>query len=139
MKNKTFILGLISLLMLSSVLSGEEKRQINISWKELFPDHLERVYMIMKDGTILQHSSQQEAMISINIGMLEEKLREKNSSIKEITIVIHNHRMNKNFSRSDYKQYWTLKSFGFDGQFLMYCHRTNETYNIEKKKNQNKS
>jgi len=123
------ILGLI-LLMLGYAFSAEKKRQINISWQEFFPDHLERVYIIMKDGTIIQHSSQHEAMIDMSIGMLEAKLREKGSSIKEIAIIIHNHRKEKSFSRSDYKQYWTLKNYGFDGRFLIYCHRTKEVYPI---------
>jgi hypothetical protein len=131
---KILTFGLISLLMLSSVLSAEEKKQINISWQQFFSDHLEKVYIIMKDGTILRHSSQNEIMVAMNMDILEEELKEKNSSIKQIAVVIHNHRMNKNFTRSDYKQYWALKSHGFDGQFLMYCHRTKKAYDIEKNK-----
>jgi len=134
MKTKTLILGLISLLMLSCTLTAKvEKRQINISWKELFPDHLERVYIFMKDGTIFRHSSQYESMIAMNIDMLEKELKEKNLNIKQIGVIVHNHRISKNFSRSDYRQYWTLKGYGFKGQFLMYCHRTKEIYDIEDK------
>jgi len=118
--------------MVCSVLPAE-KKGYTISWQELFPDHLERVYIIMKDGAIIQHSSQHGTMIDISIGRLEEELRKRNSSIKEIKMVIHNHRNQKSFSRSDYKQYWALKSFGFDGQFLLYCHRTREVYDIEGK------
>jgi len=130
MRTKIFILGLACLLMLGSVLSGE-KKGINISWQQFFPDHLERVYIIMKDGMIIPHSSQHDAMIDISIGMLETRLKERGSSIKEIAIIIHNHRKEKRFSRSDYKQYWTLKNYGFNGQFLIYCHRTKEIYDIE--------
>ena len=129
MRAKGFVLGLIFFLM---PLSGIEKAGvINYSWQDLFPDQLERVYIIMKDGAIIQHSSQHETMIDISIGMLETRLKERESSIKEIAIIIHNHYKEKSFSRSDYKQYWTLKSYGFDGLFLMYCHRTNKTYDIE--------
>ncbi|MBA7521148.1 hypothetical protein ES705_13251 [subsurface metagenome] len=138
MRAKVLTLGLLCLLLLGSILSAEKKRQIDISWQELFPDHLERVYIIMKDGVIIQHSSQDEAMIDMSIGMLEKRLKERGSNIKEIAIIIHNHRMKKSFSRSDYKQYWMLKSYGFDGQFLMYCHRTKEVYPIEKEKSKKK-
>ena len=128
MRMKTMILGLICLLMLGCALSIEKRRQINISWKEFFPDHLERAYIIMKDGTIFQHSSQDDVMVDMSIGRLKEELESSGYDIKDIAIVIHNHRNKKRFSRSDYKQYWTLKSFGFDGQFLLYCHRTKEVY-----------
>jgi len=137
MKSKILTMGLIYLLMMGSVLFAEKERQVNISWQELFPDHLERVYVIMKDGMIFQHSSQNETMVDMSIGMLEKRLKKfkgKNYSIKEIRIVIHNHRRNKNFTREDYKQYWMLKRYGFDGKFLLYCHRTNKTYEIEEDK-----
>ena len=120
------LIQIFSLLMLASVFSASEKR-IN-SWQELFPDHLERVYVVMKDGATFPHTSQDEAMVDMSIGRLEEELKKKDYSIKDIMVVIHNHRMSKRFSHEDYKQYWTLKGYGFDGQFLLYCHRTNKTY-----------
>lgn len=135
MKVKVLTLWLMFPLMLNFMLSAEKKRQITISWQDLFPDHLERVYIIIKDGAIIQHSSHHEAMIDMSIGKLETRLKERGSNIKEIAIIIHNHRTEKRFSRSDYKQYWTLKSYGFDGRFLIYCHRTNKAYDIEDKKN----
>ena len=131
MRTKVLILGLICLLMLGSFLPAEKKRQIHISWQELFPDHLERVYIIMKDGTIFQHSSQDDLMVDMSIGRLKEELEGGGYGIKDIAVIIHNHRKEKSFFRSDYKQYWTLKSYGFDGRFLMYCHRTKKTYDIE--------
>lgn len=130
MRVKILTLGIISLLMLGSVLSAE-KKGYTISWQEFFPDHLERVYMIMKDGTVFQHSSQDEVMVNMNMDMLEKELKEKNFSIKQIAVIIHNHRINKNFTRSDYRQYWMLKKYGFDGQFLLYCHRTNKVSSLE--------
>jgi hypothetical protein len=120
--------------MLASIFSASEKR-IN-SWQELFPDHLERVYVVMKDGATFPHTSRYEAMVDMSMGRLEEKLRRvkgKNYSIKEIAVVIHNHRMKKNFGREDWRQYYMLKNYGFNGLFLLYCHRTNKVYNIEKK------
>jgi len=114
--------------MLGSVLSA---------WQRLFTEPIETVYIIMKDRAILQYSSQDEAMVNLNIGMLEKKLRKfkgKNYSIKEIKIVIHNHRRKNYFSRSDYKQYRMLKKYGFNGRFLMYCHRTNKVYDIGRQK-----
>ena len=133
MRTRIRTLGLICLLMLGCALSFEKKRQIKISWQELLPDHLERVYIIMKDGTIFRHSSQDEAMVDMNIGRLKEELKNRDNSIKDIAVVIHNHRNKKGFSREDYKQYWAFKGYDFDGQFLLYCHRTKETYNIEEK------
>ena len=128
------ILGLILLLI---PLSGIEKAGIaNVNWQELFPNYVERIYVIMQDGVTFPHTSHDEAMVDMSIGRLEEKLRKikgKNYSIKKIAIIIHNHQWEKDFSRSDYKQYWTLKGNGFDGRFLLYCHRTKEIYDIEDK------
>ena len=125
MKTKILILGLACLLMLGSALSA---------WEKLFTEPIETLYIFMKDGTIFQHSNQDEVMINMNIGMLEKELRKfkgKNYSIKEIKLIIHNHQRKNYFSRSDYRQHRILKSYGFNGLFLMYCHRTNKTYDIE--------
>ena len=132
MKAKILILGIISLLVLGSVLSAE-KKQINF-WQELFPDRLERVYIIMEDGTIFKPTSQYETKVHISIGMLEKKLKrfkDKNYSIKNIAIIIHNHFRDCNFSLEDRKQYRMLKKYGFNGLFLLYCHRTNKTSSLE--------
>ena len=131
------MIGLIFPLMLSSILSPEKKRQINISWQQFFPDHLERVYIIMKDGIIFPYTSHYAGKVYISIGWLEKALKKhknKNYSIKDIAVVIHNHQKNKNFGQEDYEQYGMLKRYGFDGQFLMYCHRTKKVYDIEDKK-----
>ena len=131
---RKIILGLyLGLLLLCFVFSADKKRQVN-SWEELFTEPIETIYIFMKDGATFLHSSQDEAIINMRIGLLEKKLKEKNSSIKEIAIVIHNHRRKNYFSHSDYKQYRMLKKYGFDGQFLMYCHRTEKVYDIEEKK-----
>ena len=114
-----------------SCIGSLDKKGYNNLWQKFFPDQLEKLYIIMKDRTIFEHSSQDEVRIDMNIGLLEKRLKEKNYNIKEIGVVIHNHRRNKNFTREDHIQYWMLKSYGFDGQFLIYCHRTNKTYDIE--------
>ena len=132
MRTKSMILGLAYLLMLGSVLSAE-KKQINISWQELFPDQIERVYVIMKDGMTFPYTSHYGNKVYMSIGWLKKTLKgykNKNYNIEDIAVVIHNHRMNKNFGQEDYRQYWMLKNYGFDGQFLMYCHRTKEVYSI---------
>lgn len=122
--------------MLGSVLSaGKEKRVY--SWQELFPDRLERVYIFMKDGMVIKHTSHDETGIHMSIARLEETLRKiknKNYSIKEIEVIIHNHRWENYFSPSDHRQYSMLKKYGFNGRFLMYCHRTKEAYDIEENK-----
>ena len=106
-------------------------------WQKFFTDPFEKVYVIMKDGATFPHTSGDDAMVDMSIGRLEETLKKvkgKNYSIKEIKIVIHNHRRKNYFTRSDYKQYWMLKKYGFNGKFLLYCHRTKEVYDIEEKK-----
>ena len=134
MRARILALGLI--LSLSPLFSTEKASVINYSWQDLFPDHLERVYIIMKDGVIFPYTSHYGSKVYISIGWFEEALRRyknKNYSIKDIAVVFHNHRKNKNFGHEDWRQYGMLKSFGFDGRFLMYCHRTKEVYNIEDK------
>ena len=131
MRVKLLVLGLILLLI---PLSGTEKAGIiNYSWQELFPDHLERVYLVMKDGTIFPYTSHYGGKVYVSIGWLEEALKRyknKNYSIKDIAVVIHNHQKDKNFGQEDWRQYYMLKRYGFDGRFLLYCHRTKEVYNI---------
>ena len=115
--------------------------QIN-SWQKLFTEPFEIVYVTMKDGATFPCTSKHETMVDMSIGKLEEKLKKvkgKNYSIKEIAVVIHNHRMKKNFSQEDWKQYYMLKRYGFNGRFLLYCHRTKKVYDIEDKKRGNKN
>ncbi|MBA7535161.1 hypothetical protein ES705_27414 [subsurface metagenome] len=134
MKTKILTLGLVFLLMLGSLFPAEKKKEIN-PWQSLFTEPFESVYFIMKDGTRFRKTNNYEELVYVDIDNLEKELKtsEKNYSIKEIKIVIHNHRWKNHFTRSDYRQYWTLKSYGFDGLFLMYCHRTKKVYNIEEK------
>ena len=135
MKSKVLTLGLIYLLMLGSVLSGEKKRQINISWKELFPYHLERVCVFMKKGTtVFRFTSHYEMMVHLNVGSMEKELKEYDYKIENIKVVIHNHFTKCKFSDSDETQYRRLKKRGFNGLFLLYCHRTKKVYDIEDKK-----
>ena len=88
MRFKILALGLIFLLMLGFVLSAEKKRQTNF-WQKFFPDLLERVYIIMKDGTIFKHTSHEERFIRLGAGILEETLKKKSYKIKDIAIIIH--------------------------------------------------
>lgn len=135
MKTKILILGLIYLLLLGPALSGEEKRQFNISWEELFTEPCEIVYFIMKDGQPFRVSSGGVKSIYVPIEELKKRLKNEEEAyeIKDIAIVIHNHRTKPRFLAADWKFYRDLKSRGFNGLFLMYCHRTSKTYNIEKK------
>lgn len=119
--------------MLGCALSFEKKKDDFTSWQELFTEPIEVVYVIMKDGATFPHTSRDNAMVDMSIGRLEEELREKNYSIKEIAVVIHNHRMKKNFGQEDWRQYYMLKRYGFSGLFLLYCHRTKKVYSIEEK------
>lgn len=133
MRVKILTLGIISLLMLGSVLSAEKEKQDNF-WQGFFPDHLEVVYIIMKDGTSFSRTSHYETKVHMSIGKLEEmlkKFKDKDYDIKHIAIIIHNHFSNRDFSPEDRKQYSMLKKYGFKGLFLMYCHGTNKAYDIE--------
>jgi len=124
------------LLILGSVLSAEKKQLFN-SWQELFPDQVERIYIIMKDRTFFEHTDHYENKINVNIGLLEEDLKRikgKNYSIKDIAVVIHNHLKGCRFSPDDRKQYRRLKRYGFNGFFLLYCHSTKGVYDIEENK-----
>jgi len=86
----------------------------------------------MEDRVAFKYSSQDEVMIDIKIGRLKEELKKRDYSMKDIAIVIHNHRRKNFFTRADYRQYEMFKKHGFNGRFLLYCHRTNKTYDIEK-------
>ena len=116
----------------------EARKKIDISWKELFPDPTEKVYAIMKNGVIFRATSHDEKKVHMGFRILEKEIKKRGYKIEDIEIVVHNHRKEKSFSRSDYKQYWTLGSQGFDGKFLMYCHRTKEAYDMNKEQIKNK-
>lgn len=134
MRTKTLSLSLVSLLVMSLILSAEEKGRV-CTWQDYFPDLLERVYFIMKDNMLFTHTDCFENTIHLRIESLEKEFKtsEKGYEIKDIKIVIHNHFIRCKFSPADKKYYRDLKKRGFKGQFLIYCHRTKEVYDIEEK------
>ena len=96
----------------------------------------------MKDGTFFKRTDHYENKVTVDIGLLEEdlkKIKGKNYSIKDIAVVIHNHLKGCRFSPEDRKQYRRLKRYGFNGFFLLYCHRTKEVYDIGDNKKGGKS
>ena len=135
MRVKILILGLIYLLMLGSILSAEEKDDFN-PWQSLFTEPIETIYIIMKDDKVFKQSNQDEVKVYMDSGRLEEALKNfkgKNYGIKDIAVIIHNHLKIRSFSDEDRKQYRSLKKYGFNGYFLVYCHISNEVYDIEDK------
>lgn len=133
MKTKIFILALIYSLLLSSVLPAGAKKQIN-PWQKLFTDPVERIYVIMKDGARFKKTNYEERLVRISAGWLEKALKKTLYKIKDIAIIIHNHRFEREFSPSDWRFYKDLKWRGFNGRFLLYCHITKKVYDIEDKK-----
>ena len=127
MSSKILILGLVFLLR--NQFSSEI---ISIS-PELFPDPIERVYIIMKDDMAFKHTSHEERFLCLSAGILEETLKKTPYKIKDIAIIIHNHRIKREFSESDCRFYRDLNKRGFKGLFLLYCHWTNNVYCMEKK------
>ena len=115
--------------------AAEKEDSINDYWQRLFSEPVEKVCIIMKDYTIFPHTSHYEDVIYMEIGRLEKALKKKGYKIEDIIIVIHNHLTVCRFSDDDYKLYRRLKKYGFDGLFLVYCHTSKKTYDIEKKKN----
>jgi len=128
MKTKILILGLACLLMLGSAFSTEKKH--TKSWLDYFPDPVERIYIIMKDGKAFKHTNYEERLVYVGAGILENILKKRGYKIKDIAIIIHNHRFEKKFSPADWKFYNDLKRRSFNGYFLLYCHKTKEVYPI---------
>ena len=131
MRAKILVLSLILLLV---PLSGIEKSNFINSWQELFTEPFEIIYIIMKDNKVFKHSNQDEIKVYMDSGRLEEALKNfktKSYSIKNIAIIIHNHLKGCRFSDEDHKQYRSLKEYGFNGFFLVYCHTSNKVYDIE--------
>lgn len=134
MRAKILTLGLICLLMLGSVSSAKKKDDIN-PWQKFFTEPCEIVYFIMKDGQPFRVSSGGVKSIYVPIEELEKRFKNEKEAyeIGDIAIVIHNHRIKPRFLEADWKFCRDLKRRGFNGQFLMYCHRTNKVYDIEDK------
>jgi len=100
-------------------------------WQELFTEPVEKIHVIMKDKVVFRFTSQYENMVHLNAPGIKKELKKYNYKIKDIEIVIHNHFTDCKFSTADHRQYRVLKRHGFNGHFLLYCHRTNKTYDIE--------
>ena len=132
MRTKILTLALICLLMSSFVLATE-KKYIK-SWLDYFPDPVERIYVIMKDEIAFKFTNYEERLIYLAAGILEDFLKKKAYKIKDIAIIIHNHRFERKFSDADWRFYRDLKKRKFDGLFLIYCHWANKSYCIEDKK-----
>ena len=123
------------LLVCFFTLYGEEKNFISSYWQKFFTEPCEIVYFIMKDDTPFRISSGSVKSIYVPIEELKKRLKNEKEAyeIKDIAIVIHNHRTKPRFLQADWKFYRNFKRRGFNGQFLMYCHRTNKVYDIEDK------
>lgn len=132
MRVKIFVLGLAC--FLTPLLESEN---LNF-FAPLFTEPGEKVYFIMKDGILFEHTDCYENVIYMRIGELETGLStsEKSYKIKDIAIVIHNHRTNKRFTPEDISQHEDLKRYGFNGLFMIYCHMTNKTYCLEEEKSE---
>lgn len=113
------------------IFSAQKKIGIKF-WQELFTEPAEIVYFIMKDDQPFRVSSGRVKSIYVPIEELKKRLKNEKEAyeIKDIAIVIHNHRTKRRFSSADWKFYRDLKRRGFNGRFLLYCQRTNKTYDI---------
>jgi len=129
MRARILTSGLIFLLVVSSVLSVEKRGKIK-SWHEFFPDPIERIYIVMKNKMTFKYTNHEERLIYLGAGILEDILKKKAYKIKDIVIIIHNHRIEQKFSEADWRFYGDLKKRDFNGYFLIYCHRTKKVYPI---------
>ena len=121
MRAKIFVLGLILLLI---PLSGYD-------WQELFTEPIEKICIIMKDKVVFRFTSLHEKAVYLSVEKVEKELKKHNYKMEDIEIIIHNHFADYKFSESDEGQYRALRRRKFKGTFLLYCHRTNKTYDIE--------
>jgi len=119
--------------MLCCAISTEKKGHVNF-WKKHFTDPIEKVYIIMKDSTIFNYTNLYNDRVYISIRRLEKtlkKFKNKNYSIKDVAIIIHNHFKGYKFSLEDYELHRRLKKYGFNGRFLLYSHMKKKVYDIE--------
>lgn len=132
MKTKIFILALIYSLLLGPALFAGEK-DLN-PWRRFFTEPFETVYVIMKDKRVFWRTGTNEIQVNMDTGRLEKELKKEGYEIEDIAIVIHNHLKTCRFSSSDHQRYRRLKKYGFNGRFLVYCHTSKKTYDIEGRK-----
>lgn len=127
---KMLSLVVIILLVVSCASIPREKKDRVKSWLDYFPDPIERIYIVMKDETAFMFTNHEERFIYMGAGILEDFLKKRAYKIKDIAIIIHNHRFEQKFSPADWRFYRDLKKREFDGRFLIYCHLTKEVYSI---------
>lgn len=127
------MLSLVVIILLAvscASIPREEKDQVK-SWLDYFPDPVERIYVVLKDETVFKFTNYEERFIYLSAGILEDFLKKKGHEIKDIVIIIHNHRFEQKFSPADWRFYGDLKRRNFKGRFLLYCHWTKKVYDIE--------
>lgn len=77
--------------------------------------------MVFYDGFFCYITSCKRRVISFNIVDLYVVLEKINRKIANIKTVMHNHFNNSEFSEADMLFLSNLRTFGFKGEFLLYC------------------
>ena len=115
-------------------IKDENSSQISEDWQKWFSELIEVAYIIMKDRKFFKQTNNYENEVYMGIADLKRELKRYGYEIKDIAVFIHNHFKSTEFSDGDKKRYRDLKRCGFNGSFLLYCHRTKKTYPLEEKK-----
>jgi len=120
MRAKILTLGLISLLMVSSVLSARGKDS-GVFWDTVFRGMgYELMYLRMNNGKMLKYTTYNRA--TIDRTDFFTFLMKKGYTVAEIKVCIHNHPANSvaGFSDNDKKFYEQICKAGFKGKFQVY-------------------
>ena len=114
MRAKIFVLGLISLMMLSSVLPV-----FGGFWDTAFRGiGYEKMFLRLDNGKMLEYTTYNK--ITINRTDFFAFLKNKGYVVSQIKVCIHNHPYSIEFSGGDKKFYRQIVKAGFKGKFLIY-------------------
>jgi len=115
MRTKILTLGLACLLMLGSVLPV-----FGNFWDTAFRGiGYEKMFLRMDNGKMLEYTTYNK--ITINRTDFFTFLKNKDFTVSQIKVCIHNHPYSTEFSEGDKKFYRQIVEAGFKGKFLVYC------------------
>jgi len=141
-----FVIFILALLVFTAMLKGDGKnnttaiafsdivyiKEFNI-YTGFFTEPFETLLLIFKNGDGFAISTHNEHGIYVPFGWLEGFLKRKHREIKDIIIIIHNHKIPTSFTPGNMYYYRKFKEAGFEGHFQIYYTFDGRVRTLEKK------
>lgn len=117
----------MAVFLLALPLFTEDAQRVSM-WNifhDSFNDPFEKVYILCYDGTIFEFDTGTDGVVGVSADFMLDIMKDKRKYARNISIIIHNHWGDRNFSPADKKVYWYFHGKGFRGAFLLYVQPLN--------------